>query len=97
MNRKKYKKIKHQAELIALEWLKTLVTSEEASKITLENHVKLMPSRSYYKKRRTTYITHYHPKWIRNQIKKLLRSDPELKLKDINLEKVQWNMNRYLS
>lgn len=94
MNRKRYKNIKRHAEVLAVEWLKTLVTDEEAAKITIENHSKLMPSKSYYKKRRTTYITHYHPKWIRKQIKYLLRNTPGLKLKDVTLEKVQWNTSR---
>ena len=94
MNRTKYKKIKKHAEVIAVEWLKTLVSSDEAKKVTLENHHKLMPVKSYYNKNMTTsYLTTYHPKWIRKQIKYLLKTIPGLKIQDITLEKIQWNLN----
>ena len=53
MNRKKYKKIKRQAELIAIEWLYTLVSDEEAKKITLKNHHRFMPVKSYFNQDKT--------------------------------------------
>tara|TARA_R100001224_G_C4020906_1_gene149290 strand:+ start:326 stop:619 length:294 start_codon:yes stop_codon:yes gene_type:complete len=94
MNRKKYKKIKRQAELIAIEWLYTLVSDEEAKKITLKNHHRFMPVKSYFNQDKTTHLTTYHPRWIQKQVKYLLRNNPKLRVEDITLEAIEWKINR---
>ena len=94
MNRKKYKKIKRQAELIAIKWLYTLVSDEEAKKITLENHHRFMPALTYFNQKKTTYLSTYHPRWIRKQIKQLLKNNRKLKVEDVTLEDIEWKLNR---
>ena len=55
MNRKKSKKISKQSKLIMVEWLSSLLSEEEASKITTKNCLNFMPKQTHFMAERTIY------------------------------------------
>jgi|TARA_R110000744_G_scaffold115319_2_gene215712 hypothetical protein len=90
MNNKKAKQIKKQVRFILVEWLQSLLPEEEGKKINTSNVLKYIPKDMYYSVAATRYLSAYHPKWISNKIKKLLKVFPDLSVKSINLESIQW-------
>ena len=74
MNRKVSKRITRQVKEIIVEWFGTILSEEEASKVTTDNCLEFMPDQTHFYAGRTTYLNAYHPKWISNKIKKMLKS-----------------------
>ena len=95
MNNKKAKQIRKQTRCILVEWLKSLLPEEEANKINASNVLKYIPKDMYYSLSR--HLSAYHPKWISNRIKKLLKAFPTLSIKNIDLELIQWMDKNKLS
>lgn len=94
MNRKKSKKISKQSKLIMVEWLSSLLSKEEASKITTKNCLDFMPKQTHFMAERTIYLNAYHPKWIRNKIKTIIYKFPQTAIVDITLKDIQWISNK---
>tara|TARA_R100001369_G_scaffold2945_1_gene9560 strand:+ start:4039 stop:4335 length:297 start_codon:yes stop_codon:yes gene_type:complete len=90
MNNKKVKQIKTQVKFILVEWLQSLLPEEEGIKINTSNVLKYIPKDMYYSVATTRYLSAYHPKWVSNKIKKLLKVFPELPIQSIDLELIQW-------
>jgi len=89
MNKRKAKLIKTQVKIILVEWLCSLLEKEEAAKVNVSNVFNFLPEQKYYYSSKTIHLNSYHPKWISNKIKKLLRIKPHLNIQDINLELIQ--------
>jgi len=70
MNKKKTKRIQAQASVILVDWLRSLLNEEEGLKINTKNYLKFMPTQTHFMAERTMYLNAYHPKWIKNKIKK---------------------------
>jgi hypothetical protein len=90
MNNKKAKQIRKQVKPVLVSWLKGLLSDEEAAKVNLFNVLNYMPTQTHFISERTMYLSAYHPKWVSNKIKKLLRAFPNLKINNVDLELVQW-------
>lgn len=89
MNNKKSKVIRRQSTSILVEWMRSLLPEEEAIKITSANVYNYLPEQKYYVTRKTTYLNSYHPKWVTKHIKQLLKVNPELKIKHIDLDTIK--------
>ena len=89
MNRKGSKRITRQVKEIIVEWFGTILSEEEASKVTTDNCLEFMPDQTHFYAGRTTYLNAYHPKWISNKIKKMLKSNPALDIETITLRDIQ--------
>ena len=80
MNSKKMKPIRRKAKHILVEWLHTLMSKEEASKITYKNVFAFMPNQTHYYDGDTFRLQPWSYKWI---VKKLKRN-PLLTIDDLN-------------
>ena len=80
MNSKKMKPIRRKAKLILVEWLQSLLSKEEASKINYKNVFAFMPEQTHYYSGNTFRLQPWSYKWI---VKKLKRN-PELTIDDLN-------------
>ena len=49
-----------------------------------------MPTQTHFMAERTMYLNAYHPKWIKNKIKKLLVIWPDRAIESITLKDIQW-------
>ena len=92
MNNKKAKSIRKQTDVLLVEWLKSLLNKEEAHIITLDNYKEFMPDQTHIFVSNNMRLSAYHPKWMSKKIKQLIKIFPELEIKDITLEMVQWKM-----
>ena len=70
MNQKKLKDLRRKVKRMQVEWLKTLLNEEEASKVSIDNIDKLAPTQDYYMANRTMYLSFMTPKWIMKYLKK---------------------------
>ena len=93
MNRKKSKRIKAQSGIILVDWLRSLMSEKESSKINVKNYMSFMPEQTHFMAGRTMYLNAYHPKWVIKTIKQLLRDSPKLSIETITLEDIQWKRN----
>ena len=80
MNTKKMKPIRRKAKHILVEWLHSLMTKEEASKINYKNVFSFMPNQTHYYDGETFRLQPWSYKWI---VKKLKRN-PLLTIDDLN-------------
>jgi len=90
MNRKKSKRIKKHAKRLQLEWVRGLLSDEEASKITEDNLEEFLPQQTHLWARRTLYTSFYTDKWLTNKIKQLIRIFPDKEIEDISSEDIAW-------
>lgn len=76
MNEKRMKAISRRTETILVEWLKTLVSEEEASKINLYNYKDLLPAQTHVRANNKFMLSSFSPKWVRKHLKSLARKYP---------------------
>ena len=74
------KPIRRKAKHILVEWLQSLLTKEEASKINYKNVFQFMPNQTHYYHGDTFRLQPLSYKWI---VKKLKRN-PALTIDDLN-------------
>tara|TARA_R110002020_G_C16100499_1_gene758658 strand:- start:518 stop:814 length:297 start_codon:yes stop_codon:yes gene_type:complete len=70
MSEKRYRQIRRKRKELQVEWLKTLVTDEEAKKVSIQSIETLVPQRDYIMKNHTTYHSFMTNKWIEKYLKK---------------------------
>ena len=97
MNQKKLKALRRKVKRLQVEWIKTLLTEEEASQVTEDKIDALSPTQDYYMANRTIYLSYMTPKWIMKYLKKYPQIDSFSELekyyeiwKANNREKLQW-------
>lgn len=81
------KRISRQTDIVLCQWLKTLVTEEEQSKISISNVREFIPPSSYFYAGRTLRLNFYSPKWVRKTIKKLVKLGHVVE--EINMEQLE--------
>ena len=72
MNSKILRKINRHADYLLLNWLKTLVSEEEYSKINIKNFKQFLPDVNYFYADKSLRLRFYSVKWTRKIIKKLV-------------------------
>ncbi|OUW99397.1 MAG: hypothetical protein CBD88_00870 [Flavobacteriales bacterium TMED228] len=72
MNRKTYKKVRRHAELILLEWVKTLVPEESKDDILANNLGKFLPADGHFSTDSGNRVNFYTKRWAIRSIKKLI-------------------------
>ena len=78
MNSKTMKKINRHADLLLLDWLKTLISEEEHSKVNLKNLRSFLPDANYFFVGKSIRLSFYSPKWAVKSLKKLVSQGVEL-------------------
>ena len=72
MNGRKAKRIRRHANKLVLEWLKTMLTDEEAKKLNPKNMDKYMPEQTHFFANRSLHISAYTPRWFQQRIKRII-------------------------
>ena len=70
MNAKKVKLLRREADTIQYEWVKSLMSEEEASKITFSNFWKYLPTQTHLYSLGITTLSFMSYKWIVKMLKK---------------------------
>jgi|TARA_R110000744_G_scaffold23515_1_gene59555 hypothetical protein len=83
MNGRKTKAIRKKALYLLVEWLKTLVSPDEAKKLKVADAFKLMPPQTHVYSNNRLMLSAFSLKWIVKKIKKLNNSKD---IKDINIQ-----------
>jgi hypothetical protein len=83
MNGRKTKQIRKRALILLIDWIKTLVSPEEAKKLKVEDAFKLMPKQTHVYSNNKLMLSAFSLKWIIKKIKKLNNSK---EIKDINIK-----------
>jgi hypothetical protein len=94
MNRKKSKRIKKHSESLQIEWLKSLLTDEEASKINRSNFKEMLPAQTHIWARGTIHNSFYTLKWLTIKLKQLIKIFPNKQVEDITSSDITWKMNQ---
>ena len=89
MNGKKSKSIKNRAIGIQLEWVQSLLDTEEAQKVTHSNLQDMLPKQTHLWARGQFYNSAFSLKHLKNNIKKIHRRDPKGSIWDIKLKDIQ--------
>ena len=92
MNRTKSKRIKKHAETLQVEWLKSLLDTEEASKINKDNFREMLPEQTHIWARGTVHTSFYTLKWLSN--KKLIKIFPDKQVEDVSSQDIEWKMSQ---
>ena len=88
MNGRKAKKIRRHANKLVLEWLKTMLTDEEAKKLNPKNMDKYMPEQTHFFANRSIHLSAYTPRWFQQRIKRIIRKNKKA-IKDITLKEIE--------
>ena len=83
------KRISRHTEVLLVEWIKSLVTEEEAKKVSLDNIDKLLRDERHFFVGNQLVLAPNSPKWIRKQLKKLVKADSTITIESITLEDLQ--------
>ena len=76
MNGRTSKKIRTKSIAFLVHWLGTMLTDEEAKKVSTKNYKKYLPKETHFYTGRTLMLSAYTPKWFGKLIKKKLKSKP---------------------
>jgi len=86
-----FKEITRQTERLLVEWLATLVSDEEMKQVTTKNIMQFMPDRDIH-----TSLSYgvrcvpFTPRWIRKQLKKMYKNNPDIDLDTVTLQDLEW-------
>jgi|TARA_R110000772_G_scaffold116878_1_gene222073 hypothetical protein len=88
MNRKTIKRINKQTGFILVDWLKTLVSEEEAKGINIYNYKTLLPEQTHVYLRNKFFLSVFCERWVRKKLKQLKRKHPQRNVEDFTLADV---------
>jgi len=98
MSEKRSRQIRRKRKELQVEWLKTLVTDEEAKKVSIQSIETLVPQRDYIMKNHTTYHSFMTNKWIEKYLKKYPEINSYAELEELyNLQRNIHGRQRILS
>ena len=87
MKKHKLKQIESRTKELLVDWMKTLVSEEEAKILNTSNILSYIPKSNPYMKTDTgNRLTTYSPKWIRKQLKSMVKLDPSLDVTLVTLK-----------
>lgn len=69
MNAKKMSKIRNKAKHILVQWLSSLLSKEEASKINYKNVLQFLPNQTHYYQDGTLKLQPWSYKWVVKKLK----------------------------
>ena len=88
MRSKKAKQIRRHANQLVLEWLKTMLTDEEAKKLNPKNMDKYMPEQTHFFANRSIHLSAYTPRWFQQRIKRIIRKNKKT-IEDITVQEIE--------
>jgi|TARA_R100001530_G_C4295571_1_gene149136 hypothetical protein len=91
----KARRIRKHTKTLLVAWLHSLLDKEEADKINVNNYMSYMPKQTHLFVAGQIRLSAFHPKWVSNKIKQLLKIYPYLEIESIDLELIKWQANRF--
>ena len=88
MNGRKAKRIRRHANKLVLEWLKTMLTDEEAKKLNPKNMDKYMPEQTHFFANRSLHISAYTSRWFQQRIKRIIGQNKRV-IESITVQEVE--------
>ena len=88
MNGRKAKRIRRHANQLVLEWLKTMLTDEEAKKLNPKNMDKYMPAQTHFFANRSIHLSAYTPCWFQQRIKRIIRKNKKV-IEDTTIQEIE--------
>ena len=92
MNQKKVKQLRKRIKPIQVEWLKSLLSDEQAKTITVDNVEELLPDQTHVFGRGMLYLSYMSDKWIM----KMLKRNPSITTYE-ELTEIQGNKNTWMN
>lgn len=89
MNGRIKRDLKYKTREILIEWLKTLLTDEEAAKIDTANYKDLLPQQTHVFLNRQYKLSAFTETWIRKQLKKLMERHPDRPISSFTLDEIK--------
>ena len=89
MNRALLKRISRHTDTLSVAWLKSLLSEEEAKKVSLDNIGSLLPDQYHFMIKDQNVLAPNSPKWIRKQLKKMVGFDPNINIEGVTLEELK--------
>jgi len=88
MRSKKAKRIRRHANQLVFEWLKTMLTEDEAKKLKPKNMDNYLPEQTHFFANRSIHLSAYTPRWFQQRIKRII-SKNEKTIEDITVQDVE--------
>lgn len=88
MHSRKAKRIRRHANQLVFEWLKTMLTDEEAKKLNSKNMAKYMPEQTHFFANRSFFISAYTSRWFQQRIKRIIKKNKKA-IEDITLQEIE--------
>jgi len=88
MHSRKAKRIRRHANQLVFEWLKTMLTDEEAKKLNSKNMAKYMPEQTHFFANSSIHLSAYTPRWFQQRIKRIIRKNQKA-IEDITLQEIE--------
>jgi hypothetical protein len=86
MNRKQVKRINRLADVILMDWLRTIVPEEDQDNITEDNFESMLPEAPYFSVKKSRRVSFFTQRWAKQKIKKLYKSGVPLE----NIKDISW-------
>jgi hypothetical protein len=74
MRQLKIKQVRKLSKQFVVEWLKSMLTSEEQKKVSVDNYEKYLPEERHFYANHKLMVSAYTPRWFAQRIKKVLRT-----------------------
>jgi hypothetical protein len=74
MRQLKIKQVRKLSKQFVVEWLKSMLTSEEQKKVSVDNYEKYLPEERHFYANNKLMVSAYTPRWFAQRIKKVLRT-----------------------
>ena len=88
MNGRKAKRIRRHAKHLMLEWLKTMVSEDEAKKVTIKNIQDYIPDQTHIYANQSLRVSAYTLRWFAKGIKKIIKSKQK-RIKDVTTKDLE--------
>ena len=88
MHSRKAKRIRRHANQLVFEWLKTMLTDEEAKKLNSKNMDKYMPKQTHFFANNSIRLSAYTLRWFQQRIKRITKKDKKI-IEDITLKEIE--------
>ena len=88
MHSRKAKRIRRHANQLVFEWLKTMLTDEEAKKLNSKNMDTYMPEQTHFFANSSIHLSAYTPRWFQQRIKRIIRKNKKT-IEDITVQEIK--------
>ena len=87
MNKNKLKQIHRKTESLLVDWLRSMVSDEEAERVNTKNVMQFMPETEIYAPVKSGIrCVPMTPRWIKKELKKLVQQDSNFDVDSVTLD-----------